>query len=386
MTKFPQAEIERARERLAGVARVTPVYRSETFSRLAGRDVHLKAENLQRTGSFKIRGAVNKLSTLGEAERAAGVVAASAGNHAQSVAWAAREAGIGATIFVPQDATMAKVEATKGYGAEVRMVGQGLEEALSEARRLSEESGATLVHPFEDETIVAGQGTIGLELAEQVPDAETVLVPIGGGGLAAGIGLALRAVAPGKRIVGIRAAREAFALADGIAVKEPGELTGPLLDEVLDDVVEVSPDGIAEAIVLLLERTKLLVEGAGAVGVAALLTGQIPGTGPVAAVLSGGNIDASTLITVLRYGVTSAGRHLVVRTSVPDRPGELLKLLQLVAEERVNVLSVEHRREGVDIPVGATGIDLTLLTRDEPHCEALLDQMRGWGYEVERLR
>ncbi len=380
------ADIERARDRLVGVARITPVYRSETLSRLAGRDVHLKAENLQRTGSFKIRGAVNKLSTLGEAKRAAGVVAASAGNHAQSVAWAAREGGIGATIFVPQDAAMAKVEATKGYGAEVRMVGHGIEEALAEARRLSEESGATLVHPFEDETIVAGQGTIGLELAEQVPDAETVLVPIGGGGLAAGIGLALRVAAPGTRIVGVRAAREAFALADGIAVKEPGELTSPLLDEVLDDVVEVSPDGIAEAIVLLLERTKLLVEGAGAVGVAALLAGKIPGDGPVAAVLSGGNIDASTLITVLRYGVTSAGRHLVVRTSVPDRPGELLKLLQLVAEERVNVLSVEHRREGVDIPVGATGIDLTLLTRDEAHCEALLDQMRGWGYEVERLR
>jgi threonine dehydratase len=380
------ADIERARERLAGVARVTPVYRSETLSRLAGRDVHLKAENLQRTGSFKIRGAVNKLSTLGEAERAAGVVAASAGNHAQAVAWAAREAGIGATIFVPQDAAMAKVEATKAYGAEVRMVGQGLEEALAEARRLSEETGATLVHPFEDETIVAGQGTIGLELAEQVPDAETALVPIGGGGLAAGIGLALRAAAPGMRLVGIRASPEAFALADGIAVKTPGELTAPLLDEVLDDVVEISPDGIAEAIVLLLERTKLLVEGAGAVGVAALLAGMIPGEGPVAAVLSGGNIDASTLITVLRYGVTSAGRHLVVRTSVPDRPGELLKLLQLVAEERVNVLSVEHRREGVDIPVGATGIDLTLLTRDEAHCEALLDQMRGWGYEVERLQ
>jgi threonine dehydratase len=379
------ADIERARERLAGVARVTPVYRSETISRLAGRDVHLKAENLQRTGSFKIRGAVNKLSTLGEDQRAAGVVAASAGNHAQAVAWAAREAGVGATIFVPQDAAMAKVEATKGYGAEVRMVGQGIEEALAEARKLSEQTGAGFVHPFEDETVVAGQGTIGLELAEQVT-AETVLVPIGGGGLAAGIGLALRASAPGTKVVGIRAARDAFALADGIAVKEPGELTGPLLDEVLDDVVEVSPDGIAQAIVLLLERTKLLVEGAGAVGVAALLAGKIRGKGPVAVVLSGGNIDASTLIEVVRHGVTTAGRHLVVRTSVPDRPGELLKLLQLVAEERVNVLSVEHRREGVDIPVGATGIDLTLLTRDEAHCEALLDQMRGWGYEVERLR
>jgi threonine dehydratase len=385
MATVGAADISLARDRIHGIARVTPVYGSETLSRLAGRPVQLKAENLQRTGSFKIRGAVNKLSTLGEAQRAAGVVAASAGNHAQAVAWAAREAGVGATIFVPQDAAMAKVEATKGYGAEVRMVGQGIEEALAEARKLSEETGAGFVHPFEDETVIAGQGTIGLELAEQVT-AETVLVPIGGGGLAAGIGLALRASAPATKVVGIRAARDAFALADGIAVKEPGGLTRPLLDELLDDVVEVSSDGIAQAIVLLLERTKLLVEGAGAVGVAALLAGKIPGKGPVAVVLSGGNIDASTLIEVVRYGVTTAGRHLVVRTSVPDRPGELLKLLQLVAEERVNVLSVEHRREGVDIPVGATGIDLTLLTRDGTHCEALLDQMRGWGYEVERLR
>jgi threonine dehydratase len=380
------ADIERARGRLAGVARVTPVYRSETISRLAGRDVHLKAENLQLTGSFKIRGAVNKLATLGEDERAAGVIAASAGNHAQAVAWAARGAGVSATIFVPQDAAMAKVEATKGYGAEVRMVGRGIEEALAEARGLSEETGAPLVHPYEDETVVAGQGTIGLELAEQVPDAGTVLVPIGGGGLAAGIGLALQAVSPETQVVGVRATRDAFALADGIAVKEPGELTGPLLDEVLHGVVEVSPDDIAQAIVLLLERTKLVVEGAGAVGVAALMSGKIAGDDPMAVVLSGGNIDASTLIEVVRHGVTASGRHLVVRTSVPDRPGELLKLLQLVAEERVNVLSVEHRREGVDIPVGATGIDLTLLTRDEAHCEALLDQMRGWGYEVARLR
>jgi threonine dehydratase len=186
-------------------------------------------------------------------------------------------------------------------------------------------------------------------------------------------------------VIGVRAARDAFVLADGIAVKEPGALTKPLLDDLLDDVVEVPAGDVAQAIVLLLERTKLLVEGAGGVGIAALLAGKIPGDGPVAVVLSGGNIDASTLIAVLRYGVTAAGRHLVVRTSVPDRPGELLKLLQLVAEERVNVLSVEHRREGVDIPVGATGIDLTLLTRDDAHCAELLDQMRGWGYEVERL-
>ena len=380
------AEIDRARERLDGVARVTPAFRSETFSRLVGREVQLKAENLQRTGSFKIRGAVNKLATLGESERRAGVVAASAGNHAQAVAWAAREAGLRATIFVPQDAAMAKVEAAKGYGANVRMVGESLEEALVQAERHVEETGATFVHPYEDEAVVAGQGTIGLELAEQVPDADRVVVPIGGGGLAAGIALALRSVLPDARVIGVRSAPDGFALADGIAVKQPGALTGPLLDDLLDDVVEVSGVDIAQAIVLLLERTKLVVEGAGAVGVAALLERKILGSGPAVAVLSGGNIDASTLITVMRHGVTTAGRHLVVRTSVPDRPGELLKLLQLVAEERVNVLSVEHRREGVDIPVGATGIDLTLLTRDEAHCEALLDQMRGWGYEVERLR
>ena len=379
-------DLERARERLARIARVTPVYGSETFSRLAGRDVHLKAENLQRTGSFKIRGAVNKLASLDDAERAAGVVAASAGNHAQAVAWAAREAGVRATIFVPQDAPMAKVEATKSYGAEVEMVGAALEEAVTAALERVAATGATFVHPYEDELVVAGQGTIGLELAEQLPEADTVVVPIGGGGLAAGIALALRAVRPEVRVVGVRAAPDGFAIADGIAVKQPGELTGPLLDELLDDVVEVSGEDIAQAIVLLLERTKLVVEGAGAVGIAALLDGRVGGTGPVAVVLSGGNIDASTLVTVMRYGLTTAGRHLVIRTSVPDRPGELLKLLELVAQERVNVLTVEHRREGVDIPVGATGIDLTLLARDEEHAEALLEEVRGWGYEVERLR
>jgi threonine dehydratase len=380
------ADLERARERLAGIARVTPVYGSETLSRLAGRDVHLKAENLQRTGSFKIRGAINKLATLDEGERAAGVVAASAGNHAQAVAWAAREAGVHATIFVPQDAPMAKVEATRSYGAEVEMGGAGLEEAVTASLERVAATGATFVHPYEDELIVAGQGTIGLELAEQVAEAETVVVPIGGGGLAAGIALALRAVRPEVRVVGVRAALDGFAIADGIAVKEPGDLTGPLLRELLDDVVEVSGEDIAQAIVLLLERTKLVVEGAGAVGIAALLAGRAGGKGPVAVVLSGGNIDASTLVAVMRYGLTTAGRHLVVRTSVPDRPGELLKLLELVAQERVNVLTVEHRREGVDIGVGATGIDLTLLARDESDCKALLEEMRGWGYEVERLR
>ena len=363
-------EVEQARGRLAGVARITPVYGSETLSRVAGRPVHLKTENLQRTGSFKIRGAVNRLAVLDEAERSAGVVAASAGNHAQAVAWAARKAGI----------------PTKSYGAEVEMGGADLEEAVEAALARVSATGATFVHPYEDAAVVAGQGTIGLELAEQVTEADTVLVPIGGGGLAAGIGIALRAVHPEVRVVGVRAAPDAFSIADGIAVKQPGTLAGPILDRVLDDVVEVATEDVAQAIVLLLERTKLVVEGAGAVGIAALLEGKVAGTGPVVVVLSGGNIDASTLITVMRFGLTLAGRHLVVRTWVPDRPGELLKLLELVAQERVNVLSVEHLREGVEIPVGATGIELTLLTRNDAHCETLIEQMRGWGYQVERIR
>jgi threonine dehydratase len=236
MATVGAADISLARDRIHGIARVTPVFGSETLSRLAGRPVHLKAENLQRTGSFKIRGAVNKLAMLDDRQRAAGVVAASAGNHAQAVAWAAREAGIPATIFVPQDAPMAKVEAAKSYGAGVEMGGEALEEAIAAAQAYVEETGATFVHPYEDEAVVAGQGTIGLELAEQVPDAETVLVPIGGGGLASGIALAL---AGQRRVVGVRAAPDAFSIADGIAVKKPGDLTGPILDELLDGVVEV---------------------------------------------------------------------------------------------------------------------------------------------------
>jgi threonine dehydratase len=379
-------DIEEARGRLEGIARVTPVYGSETFSRLAGRDVWLKAENLQRTGAFKVRGAVNKIATLGEEERAAGVVAASAGNHGQAVAWAAREAGIRARIYVPQDAPMAKVEACGNYGAETEMVGDRFEEALAAALAHVEETGATFVHPFEDPVVIAGQGTIGLELAEQVPDAETVLIPVGGGGLAAGISLALRALKPDVRMVGVQAGKSGYTIADGIFVKQPGELSTAILEEVLDEMVEVSDEEISEAIVLLLERSKLVVEGAGAVGVAALLAGKVGGSGPAAVLLSGGNIDPTLLISVMRHGLTLAGRYLVVRTRLADRPGELIKLLQLVAEERVNVVSVEHHREGMHIPVSETEVELTLIARDEDHCAALLDSMRTWGYTVERLK
>ena len=377
------ADIEAARARLEGVARVTPIFRSETFSRLAARDVLLKAENLQRTGSFKIRGAFNKISTLGTAERAAGVVAASAGNHGQAVAWAAREVGVAARIFVPADAPMAMVDATRSYGAAVELVGSSFEDAVAAARRDVEASGATFVHAFEDDVVIAGQGTIGLEIAGQVPESGTVLVPVGGG-LAAGIAVALQAARPGTRLIGVRAAH-GETIADGIAVKQPGELASRILEGALATMVEVTDEEISEAIVLLLERTKLVVEGAGAVGVAALLAGRVDGNGHVLALLSGGNIDATLLMSVARRGLSAAGRFLVVRTRVPDRPGELFKLLSLVSEARMNVIGVEHRREGLDIGVAETGIELTLATRDEEHCRVLLQTMRSWGYEVERL-
>jgi len=388
-------EIRAAAKRLEGIARVTPVYSSETLSRITGRPVHLKAENLQRTGSFKIRGAVNKVATLSDEEHAAGVVTASAGNHGQAVAWAAREVGTIARIFMPHHTPMAKVEATKNYGAHMQLGGDTFEEALAAALEHAEQEDATFVHAFEDEHVIAGQGTIGLELLEQVPDLETVIIPVGGGGLASGIALAVKGVKPDARVVGVQAA--AFAplagrevggvtIAEGIAVKHPGELTTSILREVLDDVVVVTDEEISQAIVLLLERTKLVVEGAGAAGVAALLAGRAGGSGPAVAILSGGNIDPTLLISVMRHGLTLSGRYLVIRTRLPDLPGELIKLLSLVADERGNVLSVEHHREGMDMPVTKTEIELTLMMRDQEHCTELVSALEANGYPVERVQ
>jgi threonine dehydratase len=379
------ADIQEARERIRGIAEVTPIYLSETFSRRSGREIRLKAENLQRTGAFKIRGAVNKLATLSPAERSAGVVAASAGNHGQAVAWAAREAGVRARIYVPLDAPMAKVEACRNYGAETETSGADFEDALAAALAEVDETGATFIHPYEDQLVVAGQGTIGLELLEQAPDVETVLIPIGGGGLALGIATALRALAPRVRLVGVQAGIGGYTIADGIAVKVPSDFTMPLLEDLLDELVAVTDEEISEAIVLLLERAKLVVEGAGAVGVAALLSGKAGGTGVAIPVLSGGNIDTTMLISVMRHGLSVAGRYLVVRTQLADRPGELIKLLSLVAEERGNLISVEHHREGMDVPVSETEVELTLITRDEEHCSRLIDAMIERGYKVDRL-
>jgi threonine dehydratase len=381
-------DVHAARDRLAGHVRLTPVYGSESLSRRAGRPVWLKAENLQRTGSFKIRGAFNKLASLSDAERAAGVIAASAGNHGQAVARAARDLDIKATVYMPQDAPMAKLEATRGYGADTVLAGAGFDEALAEAFVRASASGATFVHAFEDPIVIAGQGTIGLELAAELPDVHTFVLPVGGGGLAAGITIALRALRPRVRIVGVQAGKGGQGtIADGIAVKHPGELTMSILDDLLDDLVHVEEEEICDAITLLLERTKLVVEGAGAASVAALLTDKVGGgTGAVCALLSGGNIDPTMLISVMRHGLTLAGRYLVVRTRIPDRPGSLVELLELVAAERGNVLSVEHHREGMAIEISETGVELTVITRDEDHCVQLCAALEGRGYVLHRLR
>jgi threonine dehydratase len=388
------ADIEAARHRLDGVVRTTPVFSSDTIGRRVGRPVFLKAENLQRTGSFKVRGALNKIATLSPEERAAGVVASSAGNHGQAVAWAAREAGIRATVFMPQETPMAKVEATRNYGAEVILGGEVWDDAHARALERAE-AGATLVHPFDDDNVIAGQGTVGFEIAEQLRELETIVIAIGGGGLCAGVALALEELRPEVKIVGVQS--EVFAtfaggeptghtIAEGMTAKRPGELTRAILENRLDDLVLVSDDEIAEAMVVLLERAKLVAEGAGAAPVAALLSDKVAGDGPVCALLSGGNIDPTLLVQVARHALTRSGRFLVIRTRLSDRPGELAKLLTLIAGERVNVLAVEHHREGMDLPFAEADVELTLATKHEEHCIDVLGRMREWGYTVERVR
>lgn len=395
MTRPTLSDLVAARDRLAGVVQVTPVHSSGSLSGLVGRVVSLKAENLQLTGSFKIRGAYNTVAQLTDSERRAGVVTASAGNHGQAVAWAARQAGIAATIFVPEGAPMAKVDAARGYGATVVLGGEGFDEAVAAARARVEATRATFIHAFDDPRVIAGQGTLGLELAEQLPPGEgTVVIPVGGGGLASGIAIGLRALRPELSLVGVQAAACApFAgraptgptIADGIAVKVPAELTRAILHDLLDEVVVVDDEAISQALVLLLERSKLVVEGAGAVPVAALLQGLVPDRGPVCAVLAGGNIDATTLVSVTRFGLTSSGRYLVIAILIPDRPGQLAHIVAAVAAQRANVLSIAHHREGRNIGVLETEAELTLETRDEEHSQALIAALAAEGYVVRRL-
>jgi threonine dehydratase len=387
-------DVERAARAVAGVARETPVLPAKRLARQVGGELWLKLENLQVTGSFKVRGAVNRLSSLTDAERAAGVLAASAGNHAQAVAWAARRFGIKATLFMPVEAPLAKIAAVREYGGEVRLVDGMLEEAFTEARLEAAETGATFVHAFDDPAVIAGQGTVGLELLRQVPNIAEVVVPIGGGGLIAGIATALRAANPGIRVVGVQS--EAVApyagldpseapstICDGIAVKHPGEITRPLVENLVDEIVTVSDDETAQAMVHLLERSKQVVEGAGAVGVAAVMQGCVKpaAEGATVLILSGGNVDAALLVEAIRLGETAAGRRMILATKIPDRPGGLATLLGLVANVGANVIDVEHLRDGMDLHVRETAVQLVLQTRGPDHDEQILEAVRGAGYE-----
>jgi threonine dehydratase len=395
------AEIERAAGVIRGQVRETPVLSAGEISRRVGAPVRLKAENLQRTGSFKVRGALNRIATLSDRELAAGVVAASAGNHAQALAVAAGSRGGRAVLYMPEDAPIAKVEAVRGRGGEVRLVPGSYDDAAGAAREAAEEQGLTLIHPFDDPVVLAGQGTVGLEIASQAPDCRLVVVALGGGALAAGVAIAVKDRQADARVVGVQAeacapyppsleahrpigARSANTICDGIAVKRPGELTLPLVSEYVDEVVTVSDDDVAQAMVLLLERSKLVVEGAGAASVAALLAGKVepPAAGAICAVLSGGNVDAARLVECIRLGETAAGRRLVFSTVIPDRPGALARLLHTVAAEAANVLDVIHVREGVDLHVRETAIRLVLQTDGPGHGERIVASVREQGFTV----
>jgi threonine dehydratase len=390
---------------LAGrdVIRETPVVSSRTLSERAGGEVVLKAENLQRTGSFKLRGALSKLSALGEG-CAQGVVTGSAGNHGQAVAYAARTRGVRCQVFMPEIAPIAKAEAVVNLGATVSYTGLAVDECLEAARAYAADSGFAFVHPFDDVDVIAGQGTLGLDLLSQVPDLARVVVPVGGGGLVSGIAIAVKSAKPSVEIVGVQveecapmaaslsagevvAVRSAVTIADGIAVKRPGELTLRLISEWVDRMVTVPDDDVADAMVFLLERAKLVVEGAGAVGVAALLGGRVPvgGPGTTVVVLSGGNVDAGLLAQIARRHESQAGRRLVLLARLPDRPGSLARLLALVGERGANVLDIEHIREGIDLHVRETAVQLVLETRGGEHAATVSAAVREAGYEEPRV-
>jgi threonine dehydratase len=393
------ADIKAADHVLEGVAVRTPVEESRWLTALAGGPVLLKCENLQRTGSFKIRGAYNRIARLSEEERAAGVVAASAGNHAQGVALAAQLLGIKATVFMPEGAPIPKEKATRGYGAEVIFSGKYIDQALIKAREFADETGAVLIHPFDHEDIVAGQGTCGLEILEQVPDATTVLVPTGGGGLVAGVATAIKSVNPSIRVVAVQAEGAAAlpeslsqghpvslesmqTMADGIAVGRPGDVPFKAVQDYVDEVVTVSEESLSRALLALVERAKLIVEPAGAAAVAAILDNPTAYATPAVAVLSGGNIDPLLLGKVIRHGMSAAGRYLSLRVCIPDAPGGLAALLGELAEVQANVLEVAHERISPSLHLDEVEVQVQLETRGEAHAERVLARLRERGYRV----
>jgi threonine dehydratase len=393
-----EADLQAARRAVASLVVHTPIVACAELGGLLGSPVLLKAECLQATGSFKLRGALNRLAALGD-RADAGLVTASAGNHARAVARAARLRGVACEVFMPRDAPVSKVAAVEGLGARVRLEGGSVEESLAQALERARESGAAFVHPFDDVDVIAGQGTLGSELVEDVPDLARVIVPVGGGGLASGVGIALRQAGVSAELVGVQAdscapyldalsgrelARSTeMTIADGIAVKRPGAITLPLLRELLDELHTVTEDQIADAMVFLAERAKLVAEGAGAVAVAALLAGGLPPVeGATVAIVSGGNVDSALLATLLLRHETEEGRRVRIFTRVPDRPGGLAELLGHVASVRANVVKVEHLRDAVPLHVRETGVELTLETRGRQHTEEVLRILAEGGYEA----
>lgn len=398
------AEIRAAADLLSTVIAPTPMEFNRGLSQRVGADVFLKCENLQRAGSFKIRGAYTRMARLTDEERARGVVAASAGNHAQGVALAGQLLGIAVKVYMPVRAPMPKVQATKAYGATIEQVGSTLDESLVHARAWAEETGAVLIHPFDHVDIVTGQGTCGLEILEQCPDVRTIVVGLGGGGLLAGIAVAVRELRPDVRIIGVQAeqaaaypgslaaghplaATQMSTMADGIAVGLPGDVTFPLVRDLVDSVETVSEGGMSRALLFLLERAKLVVEPAGASAVGWLLENSEAEQheeieGPVVAVLSGGNIDPLLMLRIIRHGMVAAGRYLQFSVRVPDTPGSLAAILADCAEVDANILEIEHIRTGPEINVDEVEIALRLETRGPEHCDRVLDTMRSKGYTV----
>jgi threonine dehydratase len=398
---IPLAEIRAARERAADIVKTTPFDRSTTLSALCGREIGLKLENLQKTGSFKVRGALNKIQLLDAAARARGVIAASAGNHAQGVAYAARMAGVAATVVMPETASLSKVEATRGYGARVVLAGRSYRDAYERATALAAELGATLIHAFDDAQVMAGQGTVGLELLEQLPDVDVVLVPVGGGGLLAGIASALRGLGCRARLVGVQAegaatlaaslragARIELAavdtIADGLATGSVGALPFEILREAVDDVVEVSDAEVGAAVLFLLERAKTVVEGAGAVGVAACLAGKLPAAGQrVAVVVTGGNIDTNLLDRIINLGLIQEGRLFRFATELSDRPGELQRLATCIAGCRANIHQIRHERALPGLPLTRVVVILDVETRGREHVAELETALAAAGFRVQ---
>lgn len=392
-------KIKIARETLHGIIRPTPLRRCEVLEKRCAVGVHLKCENLQRTGSFKIRGAYVRIHGLSAAERARGVVAASAGNHGQGVALAAAMLGIAATVFMPVSAAIPKVAATRGYGAQVQLVGDVVEESLAAARAFAHDTGAVFIHPFDHPDVLAGQGTIGLEVLEQLPDVATILVPTGGGGLVGGVAAAVKGVKPEVLVIGVQAETAAVwpaslaagspvrlhrrhTMADGIAVSEVGPVTFAHVSALVDEVITVGEEALSQALLLCLERTKMLVEPAGVAAVAALLEPVPRLSGPVCAVLSGGNVDPLLLMHVIRYGLGVDGRFLALRVTVPDRPGELARLLARVGASGANVVDVAHSRIADQLAVGDAVVALSLEMRGPKHCAALIADLDAAGYQV----